>query len=310
MKKKLSPVVLFTYNRLSHTEQTINALKKNHLASETMLFIYSDAAKDKKNSESVQKVREYLHTISGFNKVTITEREQNLGLADSIVDGVSYIVQKYGRVIVLEDDLVTSPLFLNFMNEALDIYKNNNQVMHISGSVYPIDNRDIDDTFFIKPASCWGWATWDRAWSYYKKDANYYVKVFDKKMIFDFNLNNSYKYFDQIKQNQKGKIKTWAIFWYASIYLNNGLSLHPKQSFVQNIGHDGQGEHCEKSSHYDVELCYRMPESFSQNFVDNYDARSRFEDFFIGMREPLYRRIINKLSREIIGINILKLKNI
>ena len=310
MKRELAPVVIFTYNRLWHTTQTIEALKKNHLASETKLFIFSDAAKDKNSRGSVNKVRNYIKSINGFKEISITNRKNNLGLADSIIDGVTSIVSQYGRVIVLEDDLVTSPFFLSFMNEALEVYKNNEQVMHISGSVYPIDNRNIEDTFFIKPASCWGWATWDSSWSFYKKDASYYLKVFDRKMIYDFNLNNSYKYFDQIKLNKKGKMKTWAIFWYASIYLNSGLSLHPKESYVQNIGHDGQGENCEKSSHYDVNLSNRMPSHFSQNIVENLEAKSRFSDFFNEIQEPLYKRIINKISREILGRSILKLKDI
>jgi hypothetical protein len=310
MKNGLSPVVLFTYNRLWHTKKTIESLKKNHLASESILFIYSDAPKDKKDYESVKKIRHYIASIDGFKKISIILREQNFGLANSIIDGVTSIVKKYGKVIVLEDDLVTSPLFLDFMNDALELYKNNNEVMHISGSVYPIDNSMLDDTFFIKPASCWGWATWERAWVYYNKDPAYYLKVFDKKMIHDFNLNNSYKYFDQIKLNHKQKLNTWAIFWYASIYINNGLSLHPKESFVRNIGHDGLGENCDESSKYDVELSLKMPKKFTKDFVENQEAKSRFEDFFIRIREPLYRRVINRISREIFGKNLLKLKNI
>jgi hypothetical protein len=308
MNNELSPVVLFTYNRLWHTKQTIEALKNNYLASETILFIFSDAAKDKNNSDAVNNIRKYLYTIKGFKKIEIIARKKNYGLANSIIDGVTSVVSKYGRVIVLEDDLVTSPMFLNFMNEALEIYKKNDQVMHVSGSIYPINNRNLDETFFIKPASCWGWGTWDNAWKYYKKDSNYYLKVFDRQMINDFNLNNSYKYFDQIKLNHKGKINTWAIFWYASIYLNNGLSLHPKESFVKNIGHDGLGENCDDNSYYDVEISSKMPSNFSQEFTESKEAKLRFEDFFNSIQEPLYKRIINKISREIFGGNFLKLK--
>ena len=209
----------------------------------------------------------------------------------------------------MEDDLVTSPCFLSFMNKALDAYKNDEKVMHISGSVYPIDNKQLDDTYFIKPASCWGWGTWERAWSYYRKDVDYYLKTFNREMIYDFNLNNSYKYFDQIKLNKKGKLDTWAIFWYASIYLNKGLSLHPKESYVQNIGHDGEGENCEESTYYEVELSNRMPKDFTRNFIENKEARASFEAFFNSIRAPLHRRIINKISRMIFGRNLLKLKS-
>jgi len=309
MKRELSPVILFTYNRLWHTKKTVEALQKNELALETKLFIYSDDAKNNDNRESVDMVREYIKTISGFKTVIINEREKNFGLANSIIDGVGEVVKEYGKVIVLEDDLVTSPFFLSFMNKALDTYKNDEKVMHISGSVYPIDNRKLDDTYFIKPASCWGWGTWERAWSYYRKDVDYYLKIFNREMIYDFNLNNSYKYFDQIKLNKKGKLDTWAIFWYASIYLNKGLSLHPKESYVQNIGHDGEGENCEESTYYEVELSNRMPKNFTRNFIENKEARASFEAFFNGIRAPLHRRIINKISRIIFGRNLLKLKS-
>jgi len=182
-----------------------------------------------------------------LRKSPLLNEEKNWGLADNIINGVTKIVNEYGKIIVLEDDLVTSPYFLKFMNEALEIYKNEPRVMHISGYNYPINQDGLDDMFFLKPTSCWGWATWDRAWKYYKKDPNYYINVFTKEMIYDFNLSNSYRYFDQIIQNNKGKINTWAIFWYASSYLQDGLSLHPKESYVRNIGHDGRGVHCEKN---------------------------------------------------------------
>ena len=309
MKRELSPVILFTYNRLWHTKKTVEALQKNELAIETKLFIYSDDANNNDNRESVDRVREYIKTISGFKTVIINERASNFGLSNSIIDGVGAVVKEYGKVIVLEDDLVTSPCFLSFMNKALETYKNDEKVMHISGSVYPIDNRKLDDTYFIKPASCWGWGTWERAWSYYRKDVDYYLKIFDREMICDFNLNNSYKYFDQIKLNKKGKLDTWAIFWYASIYLNKGLSLHPKESYVQNIGHDGEGENCEDSTYYEVELSNRMPKNFTRNFIENKEARASFEAFFNSIRAPLHRRIINKISRMIFGRNLLKLKS-
>lgn len=308
MKGKLAPVVLFVYNRPWHTKKTIEALKDNKLALETELYIYSDNAKDKNEQTNVGKVRGYIDTINGFKKVTIIKKSKNWGLAASIIDGVSNLVNKHGRIIVIEDDLVTSPCFLNFMNDALDFYNDDDKVMHVSGYVYPIDNNGLDDTYFIKPASCWGWATWDKSWKYYKKDAQYYLDVFDKDMIRDFNLDGSYKYFDQIKQNKAGKINTWAIFWYASIYLRGGLSLHPKNSFVKNIGHDGAGENCVESSYYDVEISENYPVIFTHTIAENINARKSFERFFDNIKEPLLKRIINKGSRMIFGKNLLKLK--
>ncbi len=304
--KNLAPIVLFVYNRPWHTRQTIEALQKNELAKDSELFIFSDAPKNKEAEEKVKKIREYIKTIDGFKKITIIERDKNWGLAANIIDGVTEIVNKYGKIIVLEDDLVTSPYFLKFMNEALEFYKNEEKVWHISGYVYPINNQGLDDTYFIKPTSCWGWATWARVWKHYKKDSDYYLKVFNKKMIKDFNLNNSYDYFNQIKQNKSGKLNTWAIFWYASVYLQSGLSLHPKESFVQNIGHDGKGIHCGKTSIFDVELTKKYPIKFTTNIKENFEARKRFEKYFNSMKPTLYRRIGIFFLKKIAMYNIIR----
>ena len=293
----LSPIVLFVYNRPDHTKQTVEALQKNELASESELFIYSDVAKNENSITKVNEVREYIKTINGFKNIIIIEREKNWGLANSIIDGVTKIVNEYGKVIVLEDDLVTSPYFLKFMNAALEFYKNEEKVMHITGYSYPIQTNGLDDTFFIKPASCWSWATWNRAWKYYKKDADYYLSIFDKKMIYDFNLNNAYRYFDQIVQNKQGKINTWAIFWYASIYLQKGLSLHPKESYVQNIGFDNEGTHCRATTVFDTEFISEAKLNFSREIFENKKGRKTYEDYFNSIKVSFVTRVINKLKR-------------
>lgn len=293
----LAPIVLFVYNRPEHTKQTVEALQKNELASESELYIYSDEAKNEDARKSVDEVRKYIEKIDGFKKVTIIKREKNWGLANSIIDGVTNIVNEYGKIIVLEDDLVTSPYFLEFMNEALDFYENEEKVMHITGYSYPINQNNVEDTFFIKPASCWSWATWARAWKYYKKDSEYYIEIFNQQMINDFNLNGSYKYFDQITLNKSGKINTWAIFWYASLYLKNGLSLHPRESYVKNIGHDGIGIHCSESHVFDVAFIKKPKLNFSLDINENEKGRNAHEDFFNSLKIPLHKRILNKINK-------------
>ena len=211
----LAPIVLFVYNRPWHTQQTIEALQKNELASESELFIYADGAKNNKANEKVKEVRNYIKTVDGFNKVTIIERENNWGLADSIIDGVTQTVNKYGRVIVLEDDLVTSSYFLRFMNDALEVYKDNNEVASIHGYLYPIDNMiGVPDTFFIKGADCWGWATWARSWELFELNGQ---KLLDelqyKKLQKEADFNNSYGYSRMLKDQINGKNNSWAIRW-------------------------------------------------------------------------------------------------
>lgn len=295
----LAPIVLFTYNRPFHLRQTVEALQKNELATESELFIFSDGPKPG-SEEKVKEVREYIRNIKGFKKITIIERDKNWGLANNIIDGVTRIVNEYGKIIVLEDDLVTSPYFLRFMKEALEMYKDEEKVMHISGYMYPIKTDGLGDTFFIRPTSCWGWATWSRSWKYFKKDPDYYIKVFDKSMIKDFNLNNSYDYFKQIILNKKGKINTWAIFWYASVYLQDGLSLHPRYSFVRNVGFDEEGTHCKIGAAYDIsELNNCTSMFFLSEVKENEKAKKALEKFFRSIRPPFYKKIVEKLRSEI-----------
>ncbi|MDD4082332.1 MAG: glycosyltransferase [Sphaerochaetaceae bacterium] len=155
-----APIVLFVYSRLDHTKRTVEALKNNLLADESNLIIFSDAPKNEKSKKAVEEVRKYIHSIKGFKSVKIIERKNNVGLANSIIDGVTKVVNKYGKIIVLEDDLVTSKYFLNFMNDSLELYKNESKVISISGYTYPVGG--LAETFFIKGTDCWGWATWKR----------------------------------------------------------------------------------------------------------------------------------------------------
>ena len=165
----LAPIVLFAYNRLEHLKKTINALQKNILALDSELYIFSDGAKNEETLQQINKVREYIKTITGFKSITIIERKENLGLANSIISGVTEIVNKYGKIIVLEDDMVTSRHFLKYMNDALDYYENENRVIGIHGYIYPV-KKELPNTFFIKGADCWGWATWKRGWDLFEHD--------------------------------------------------------------------------------------------------------------------------------------------
>ena len=162
----LAPICLFTYNRLSETQQTVEALKKNFLASKSDLFVFSDGPKNAGAKLKVEDVREYLRSINGFKSVTIFESEENKGLAKSIISGVTQIIKKEGKVIVLEDDLITTPNFLDFMNQALDSFEYNDKVFSISGYTLnlPSLSQHNKDYYFAHRASSWGWATWTNRW--------------------------------------------------------------------------------------------------------------------------------------------------
>ena len=291
----LAPIVLFVYNRPWHTQQTVEALQKNKLASESELFIYSDEAKNDDARVSVDEVRKYIDNITGFKKITVIKRDKNWGLANSIIDGVTKIVNEYGRIIVLEDDLVTSPYFLKFMNEGLTMYENEDKVASIHGYIYPIDN--LPNTFFIKGADCWGWATWKRAWDVFEPNGQ---KILDelksRGLEKGADFNNSYGLTQMLKDQIKGKNNSWAVRWYMSAFLKDMLTLYPGKSYVQNIGNDDSGTHCGVSDIFRVEL------STSNNInrlelVENSDSRKKIEIFFDSINGTFIQKLKTRIKR-------------
>lgn len=248
------PVVLFTFNRPDHTRRTLEALAANTLARETDLTIYSDAPRRDSDREAVAQVRELIRGAAGFRSVRVIEREQNLGLARSIVDGVGAAIEEHGRVVVLEDDIVTSPHFLTFMRDALDLYADDERVMHVSGCRYAVRvPPEEGDTFFLRVPLCWGWATWGRAWKKFRRDTAVFA-AFDESERRRFDFDNTHPYWRQAEGNIAGTLNTWFIFWYACLFKERGLALFPRETMATNIGHDGSGVHCGPSQKFDVGL--------------------------------------------------------
>ena len=292
-KYTLAPIVLFVYNRPNHTKQTLEALKNNVLANKSELFIYSDAAKFEIDQINVFKVREYIRSIHGFKNITIIEREKNWGLANSIIDGVTKIVNEYGKIIVLEDDIVTSPYFLKFMNEALEIYKMEKKVWHISGWNYPIDTDGLDDVFFYRFMNCWGWATWEDRWKHFEKNTDKALAEFTKEAIYRFNLDGAKNFWKQVLENHKNKINTWAIFWYITIFKKNGLCLNPSQTFVVNIGNDSSGIHSSKTNIFTGNLCLSENIKYVYHISENKLALEKITDFY---KINIFTRILRKIK--------------
>ena len=253
---KYAPVALFAYGRPEHTRMTVESLAANELAEETKVFIFSDAARSEKDFEAVNAVRRYLRGIKGFHDVNVVERSRNYGLADSIVEGITSVIEAHGKVIVLEDDIVTSPFFLRYMNDALDRYESVERVMHIAGYMMPIDfpSGAVSESVFLRHSSCWGWATWGRAWRHFHRNAETFIKAFTSTDRGRFNLDGAHDYWSQLLANHEGRLKTWAIYWYASIFSRGGLCLHPRSSLVRNIGFDGSGVNCGTDSAWCSEL--------------------------------------------------------
>lgn len=242
--KNPAPILLFVYNRPEHTRLSVESLKNNQLAEESELFIYADAAKKETDKPDVDKVRAYIHSINGFAKINILERDQNVGLANNIIDGVTKIVNQYGKVIVLEDDLILSPYFLQFMNDALEVYKEDEKVGHIHACEF-FQNKNLPDTFLTKFIGSWGWGTWNRAWKYFNPNGTSLLnELKDKHLTRSFDLNNSYGFTKMLRRQIKGLNNSWAIRWNASLFLKNCYALNVGKSLVQNVGFDGSGTNC------------------------------------------------------------------
>lgn len=251
---KTAPVVLFTYARLAHTMRTVEQLAHNALAEQTDLIIFSDAAKNEKSQSAVDEVRAYLPTISGFRSVTVHHRPHNFGLSKSIIDGVTRSLQEHDCVIVLEDDMVTSPHFLTYMNEGLNHYAERTEVVSIHGYVYPVE-RELPEVFFLRGADCWGWATWRRGWQIFNPDGPALLAELKAQGLGkQFDFNGSYPYMKMLEDQIAGRNDSWAIRWYASAFLAEKLTLYPGQSLVQNIGNDASGTHCGTTDVWDVQL--------------------------------------------------------
>lgn len=251
--KEYAPIVLFTYNRPEHTRRTIEALKKNIGAQQSRLFIYSDYPKNEKARAGVEKTREYIHSVSGFAEVSIIERTENWGLARSIISGTTELVNKYGTIIVMEDDLVSSPYFLQYMNEALLRYQEEKKVFSITGySHFPNGNIKLPESYFLKVFSSWSWATWADRWEKFDALATGWEKVkTDEALSYQFDYEgrqyNSKMLLDQMEYHT---IDSWAIRAYWTQFTNDMITLFPNKRLVDNEGFDGTGVHCNTVGDY------------------------------------------------------------
>ena len=280
MKNSYAPIVVFAYKRKNLLSQVIDALKENIYAKESDLYVFLDGYKGEKDKQEVKQTRNYARMISGFNSVTLVERNHNYGLARNIIEGVTEIVNRYGKIIVLEDDILPCRYFLKYMNDALNLYNNEEQIMEISGYSYPHDNSGLPETAFLHFADCWGWGTWKRAWDYFEKKPNKLIETFSEDDIYKFNFDGSFPFWNQVILNADGRLNTWAIFWQASIYKKEGLMLYPTKSLIRNIGFDGSGENCDISSDYNSDIIGEPIEFFPTIIEENEEVRNKLKDFF------------------------------
>ena len=273
----------------------------NAEAPETPLYIFSDSPRNIEASKAVEEVRTYISGIAGFKSLSIIERSHNFGLAGSIIDGVTRVCQQHGRVIVLEDDLVTSRYFLRYMNDGLTLYENDRCVISIHGYVYPV-KADLPETFFLMGADCWGWATWKRGWDMFVSDGNQLLDALKKKNLTRrFDYDGAYPHTKMLKEQIKGKNDSWAIRWYASAYVKGMLTLYPKSSLVQNIGFDNSGTHCGTNDSMSVELAQLPIHVDRIPVMENTEARKKIVMFLYLTRiTSLFRRFAKFFQKNLI----------
>lgn len=292
-----APILLFAYNRPDHLRHTLEALRQNPLAAESDLFIYSDAPKTEADREAVARVRQLVHAVTGFKRVTVVEREDNWGLARNIIDGVTAMTDRYGRVIVLEDDLLVAPHFLEFMNDALELYKDEPRVGHIQACDFTQD-PSLPDTFLILWTGSWGWATWQRAWRHFNPNGQQLLdELLRRRLTRRFDFDGRYGYTRMLRRQIAGQNNSWAIRWNASLFLDGILSLNVGRSLVQNMGFDGSGTNCGGGNLYASRLCMdRIEVRRISPVEENVEARQAYVRYY-ARTNSFWAKAIRRIKR-------------
>lgn len=290
-----APIALFVYARLEHTRRTVASLLRNHGAAESDLFVFSDAARTPEKQAAVAEVRAFVSAIRGFRSVKVVERPSNFGLANSIIDGIGQVLAVADRLVVLEDDMVTSPHFLSYMNEALDRFQDDDRVVSVHGYVYPV-KAQLPEAFFLRGADCWGWATWRRGWRVFRPEGQeLHDELAQRKLVREFDFNGTYGFSRMLREQIAGRNDSWAIRWHASAFLAGKLTLYPGRSLVHNIGNDSSGVHCADDESLGTAVS-ETPIDLRQAVVaPDAGARIAFEEFFRKLQPPsLAHRVVQR----------------
>lgn len=240
---RLAPIAIFAFNRPNHLRKLIESLRRNREFADSQVFIFVDGPRNEKESEIVQLVIDIAKNEVSTTNTKVVVRDKNIGLAKSLLSGIDEVLSEHEEVIVLEDDLEVSEFFLKFCNAGLQVYLNDKNIASIQGFTFDI-NAIPEDFYFLKGADCWGWATWRNRWKELERDG---IKLLDeireRRLTRSFDLEGAYPYTKLLERQSRGEVDSWAILWHASMYLQDRLSLYPRESLVENLGLDGSGTH-------------------------------------------------------------------
>lgn len=297
-KDNCAPICLFVYNRLEETKKTIKALQNNFLAKESDLFVFSDGGKNKKDNEKVSKIREYLNNISGFKSINIFESNNNKGLASSVINGVSRVLENHNKIIVLEDDLVSSPNFLDFLNQSLEFYEKDNKIFSVSGYTLNLTSLTVKkDYYFGYRASSWGWGIWKDRWDKIDWNVSDYENFKnDKNAIKKFKRGGS-DLPRMLKNQITGKIDSWAIRFCYHQSKNNIFTVFPTKSKLINIGFSEEATNTIGTKRFNTPLDEELKRKFKfQNFKKiNQNITKEFASKF-----SIISRVQNQLNKFLI----------
>jgi hypothetical protein len=287
-------LALFVYKRLDHTRRTLESLALNRGAVDLNVVIFSDGPRTEKDEPAVAAVREFCRKFRGFKALRIQESKHNRGLACSITSGVSQVLSDEDSVMVLEDDMVTSPAFLTYMMSSLARYRNEERVASIHAYCYPI--KGLPPSFFLRGADCWGWGTWRRAWSHFSEDSSALLSALEaKRLTYQFDYEGTYPYTQMLRDQLAGRVDSWAIRWYASAFLKEMLTLYPGMSFIENIGLDGSGTHLDQTAKFTGNLSLDWAPGWPAKIDEDACARRLFSRYFLQQKPP-HQRVLHRLK--------------
>jgi len=285
--KNIAPVCISTYTRIEHLKKTVKALSENKYASDVDLFVFSDGARPG-DEDKVGLVRGYLSKVTGFRSVNIIERESNNRVYNNR-NGLSEILNKYGRCVFLEDDIVTAPGFIEYMNSALDKYENNSGVMSITGYCppIPIPSEYSHDVFALNRFCSWGFAIWkDRYDMIRYLDGDDFNSI-DIKKISEFGED----IYSMVRSDFLGNIDALDVKAMFCQYKESKATIYPRHSLVQNIGHDGSGIHCGITDRFKHEFLWNKIDDFvfpDDVMIDKGIVDSNFNFRRISLKEKFY----------------------
>lgn len=307
MSARTTPLALFAYRRPLHTRRALDSLARCTRLEECQPVIFCDAPKTPEQAAEVEATRQVAQEWAGEHDARVVLRDENLGLARSIASGVDELCAEFGRVIVVEDDLVVSPDFVDYMLQSLDRYAPNEDVYQVSGFMFPVEQPEKPDAFFLPLTTTWGWATWQRAWRVFDWEApGSSESLSDPTWRFQFDLGGSFPYSEMLRRRLAGKNDSWGILWWYAVFQAKGLVLHPCRSLVWNGGFDNTGVHSGRPGddmqtprEAFVEPRLSSPITFPPEVVADLAALERIASYVRNRtaRRPIWKRVLKRVGR-------------